>query len=148
MSFLSVGSSCTQKVDMPRTGPDGRVWSDDGYYYLVGNQWVLAQSGSSSTSNQQHQSSQQGSYGQYGLGTPLGTTSASNAAAALNEFPQSSISSYQQQRQLVFGSNRQTPGRAAVPRITLDANFRAGASRNMMIWGFVQAMDKMANGQI
>jgi len=55
---------------------------------------------------------------------------------------------YRQQPQLVFEENRQTPGKAAVPAITLDPNFREAASKNMMIQGFTKAMDNMANGKV
>jgi hypothetical protein len=49
---------------------------------------------------------------------------------------------------LVFGENRQTPGKAAVPEISLDPNFRDAASRNMMISGFVKAMDNLSKGRV
>ena len=131
-----------ERSDVPFRGPDGIWWSDDQRYYLVGNQWVLYQ-GSSSESSQQLQSSQQTTL----AGTQLGTLSASNVAA-LGTFPQSSTAPYRQQPQLVFEENRQTPGKAAVPAITLDPNFREAASKNMMIQGFTKAMDNMANGKV
>jgi hypothetical protein len=74
--------------------------------------------------------------------------SASNVVDALSAFPQSSTASYQQQPQLVFGTNRQTPGRAAVPGITLDPNFEDAAKRNMMIWGFTTSMYNIAHGKV
>ena len=146
--FPRLESSCThaESSDMPFKDPDGTLWSDDRQFYFVGNQWVRYQGPSSgSASSQQHQSSsQQASY----TGTPLGTVSASDVAAALGKFPQSSTVPYQQQPQLVFGKNQQTPGKAAVPAITLDPNFRDAASRDMMIWGFTKAMDNLANGRV
>jgi hypothetical protein len=132
-----------ERSDMPFRGPEGIWWSDDQRYYLVGNQWVLYQ-GSSSESSQQLQSSQQTAL----TGTKLGTLSPSNVAATLRTFPQSSTTPYRQQPQLVFGENRQTLGKAAVPAITLNPNFREAASKNMMIQGFTKAMDNMANGKV
>jgi hypothetical protein len=73
-----------------------------------------------SESSQQLQSSQQTAL----TGTKLGTLSPSNVAATLRTFPQSSTTPYRQQPQLVFGENRQTLGKAAVPAITLNPNFR------------------------
>ncbi|KAF2188144.1 hypothetical protein K469DRAFT_90124 [Zopfia rhizophila CBS 207.26] len=130
---------------MPFQGSDGTWWSDDRRYYRAGDQWILYQKASSSgaSSQQDQSSSQQAS----STGTPLGTVAASNVAAALSTFPQTSTAPYQQQPQLVFGKNRQTPGEAAVPAITLDPKFRDAASRNLMIWGFTKGMDDMANGR-
>ena len=132
--------------DMSTQNPDGTWRSDDRRYYCAGNQSVLYQETSSvSASNQQHQpSAQQASY----TGTPLGTVPSSNVADALSKFPQSSTEPYQQQAQPVFGRNPQTPGHAPVPMISLDPNFRAAAARNAMIWGFTQAIDKMAKGLV
>src|SRR5579871_3613613 len=126
--------------------PDGRWWSDDRQCYCAGNQRALYKETSSmSASSQQHQpSAQQASC----TGTPLDTVSISNVADALSKFPQSSTEPYQQQRQPVFGKNPQTPGCATVPAISLDPNFRAAATRNMMIWGFTKAMDKLAKGLV
>jgi hypothetical protein len=132
--------------DMPVQGPDGTWWSGDRRYYYAGNQWVLYQETSSvRASSQQHQSSaQQASYTR----TPLDTVSTSNVADALSKFPQSSTEPYQQQPQLVFGRNPQTPGCAPTSAISLDPNFRAAATRNKMIWGFTKAMDKMVKGLV
>lgn len=106
----------------------GTWWSDDRTYYRSGNEWLLYTTPS-------QQSATQPSY----EGHPLGT-----AAIAL----QYSTETYHQPPQMVFGTNRQTPGEAATPAIILDPNFRAAASNNGMIWSFVQAMDKMATGQV
>ena len=132
--------------DMPVQGPDGTWWSYDRRYYYAGNQWVLYQDTCSVRApSQQHQSSaQQVSY----TGTPLDTVSTSNVADALSKFPQSSTEPYQQQPQPVFGRNPQRPGCAPTSAISLDPNFRAAATRNMMIWGFTKAMDKMAKGLV
>ncbi len=157
-----------ESSDMPVQDKDGRWWTDDRQYYAEGDNWVLYEEPSSSsaasqgqlssqpasytvsyTGTQQGQSSSQPApYTVSNTGNTLGAMSASNVADALSAFPQSSTASYQQQPQLVFGINRQTPGRAAVPRITLDSNFEDAAQRNMMIWGFTASMYNMANGKV
>ena len=149
MSFFSRFESLYSHAeisDMPVQDPDGTWWSDDRQCYWAGNQRVLYQETSNvSASSQQHQpSAQQASC----TGTPLGTVSISNVADALSKFPQSSTEPYKQQPQPVFGRNPQTPGHAPASVISLDPNFRAAATRNMMIWGFTKAMDKMANGLV
>ncbi|KAF1960953.1 hypothetical protein CC80DRAFT_544348 [Byssothecium circinans] len=129
------------------------------WYYRSGNEWILypgTTSGSASTyqPSAQQPSTEQPSAGQpsaeqpSSTGNPLSTVTSSTVADALKAFPQSSTEPYRQPQQLVFGINRQTPGKAAVPAITLDPNFRAAASRDMMIRGFVNSMDNIASGKV
>lgn len=141
----------TENPSMPFQAPDGTWWSDDGKYYRSGNRWVLypGTTSGNASSQQSQASTQQNSAQQPSFtGHPLGTVTPSILAAALEAFPQNSTEPYQQQPQLVFGTNRQTPGKAAAPVATLDPNFRAAASKDMMIGGFVKAMDDMASGRV
>lgn len=141
-------SSCTQKFRMPRTSADGRIWSDDERSYLVGSTWVLAQPGRNNTSDPLHRSTQSPSLDQYGLGASFGTTPAPHMPAGLSALPQSSTSPCQQKQHLVFGTNRQTPGKPGLPQVILDENLRAGASKDTMLWAFVQAADRIAKGEV
>jgi len=145
-----------ESPSMPFQAPDGTWWSDDRRYYLSGNQWLLysgTTSGGTSTqqsgtSTQQPTAQQPTAQQSSSPGNQLGTANPSTLAAALNAFPQSSTEPYQQQQQLVFGRNRQTPGKASTPAFTVDPSVRAAASRNMMIWGFVKSTDNMARGNV
>ena len=134
---------------MPFQAPDGTWWSDDKRYYRSGDQWLLYPGTSSgSTSTQQPIIQQPIIQQSSSFGNQLSTANPSNLAAALNAFPKSSTEPYRQQQQLVFGTNRQTPGRPPAPVFTVDPSFRAAASKDRMIEGFVKSIDNMGRGNV
>jgi len=126
MSFLSESSyTHAERSDMPSKGSTSRF----------GDVRANLSQRPSSKSSQQLQSSPPAEH----AGAQLDT--ASSLTAALAASPQVST-----QPQFVFGVNRQTPGKAPWPPITLDPSVREIAKREPLMAAFVKSMDNMANG--
>jgi hypothetical protein len=128
MSFLSESSyTHAERSDMPSKGSTSRF----------GDVRANLSQRPSSKSSQQLQSSPPAEH----AGAQLDT--ASSLTAALAASPQQP---HKQQPQFVFGVNRQTPGKAPWPPITLDPSVREIAKREPLMAAFVKSMDNMANG--
>lgn len=133
---------------------NGVWWSDDQTQYNDGSGWIRYNHSSTATVQQTtaRSSSHQGSNLPYQsahagaqLGSPDPQTLGDSMAALLGG---RSITPYQQPGPPngVFGENRQTPGKSAVPALDLDHTIRDAAKRDPFIAAFVASHDTIGRG--